>query len=84
MPKINSCAAACSLSGEAICIDSTDGNRYICVCPTGMVGDGRINGSGCMADECSTVADCAENTSCINSVDGFVCLYPPALSVMGG
>ena len=77
------CAAACSLSGdadcvpEATCIDSTDGDRFICVCPTGLMGDGRINGSGCMADECSTIADCAENTSCIDSIDGFVCLCPP-------
>lgn len=76
-------AAPCSINGnadcvaEATCIDSTDGANFICACPTGLNGDGRLSGSGCMADECLTIADCAENTSCINSVDGFVCLCPP-------
>ena len=43
--------AACS-SGEAdcvegtTCIDSFDGN-FICVCPQGFTGDGRIGGNNC-------------------------------------
>ena len=73
MPKLHEFPyiAPCSVNGdadcmpEAMCIDSTDGSQFVCVCPTGLMGDGRISGSGCMADECSTVADCAENTSCI-------------------
>ena len=28
------------------------------------------------ADECSTIADCVENSNCVNSPDGFVCLCP--------
>ena len=28
------------------------------------------------ADECSTIADCVENSTCVNSPDGFVCLCP--------
>ena len=33
------------------------------------------------ADECSTtVADCVDNSTCINSPDGFVCLCPPGLT----
>ena len=31
-------------------------------------------------DECSAIADCSENATCINSVDGFVCLCPPGLT----
>ena len=61
---------------EATCIDAIAGDQFICVCPIGLTGDGRLSGSGCTADECSTIADCAENSSCINSIDGFVCLCP--------
>ena len=32
------------------------------------------------ADECTTVADCVDNATCINSPDGFVCLCPPGLT----
>ena len=28
------------------------------------------------ADECSTIADCVEDSNCVNSPDGFVCLCP--------
>ena len=94
MPKLHEFPyiAPCSVNGdadcmpEAMCIDSTDGDRFICVCPTGLMGDGRINGSGCMADECSTIADCAENTSRIDSIDGLILSVSVRLasSVMGG
>ena len=30
-------------------------------------------------DECTTVADCVEIATCINSPDGFVCLCPHGL-----
>ena len=75
------CSGACS-NGEAdcvdqaTCIDSFDGERFICACPDGLMGDGRTNGSGCMPDECSANADCTEIAACVNSADGFICLCP--------
>ena len=40
------------------------------------MGDGRMSGNGCFLDECSSIADCVENATCVNSPDGFVCLCP--------
>ena len=79
---MSSSIAACS-SGEAdcvdgsTCIDSLDGEEFVCLCPPGLVGDGRISGMNCTADECSSTADCTEIASCVNSPDdGFVCICP--------
>ena len=63
---------------NATCINSADG--FVCLCPPGFMGDGRISGTNCTADECSTIADCSEMASCINSPDGFVCLCPPGFT----
>ena len=75
--------APCSSGGEAdcvegsTCVDSMDGEQFVCLCPPGLVGDGRISGTNCTADECSTIADCIEMASCVNSPDdGFVCICP--------
>ena len=74
--------AMCS-SGEAdcvdgsTCIDSLDGEEFVCICPPGLLGDGRLSGTGCMANPCFMVADCTEIASCVISPDdGFVCLCP--------
>ena len=73
--------ASCS-NGQAdcvdgsTCIDSLNGEQFVCLCPFGLFGDGRINGTGCVADRC-TFADCTEIASCVNSPDdGFVCICP--------
>ena len=76
-------AAACS-SGEADCVDNATCiniiNGFVCLCPFGFMGDGRMSGSGCFLDECSSTSDCVENATCVNSPDGFVCLCPPDLT----
>lgn len=74
--------APCSSGGVAdcvagaTCIDSLDGRQFICLCPPGLVGDGKLSGTSCTADECSTVADCTDIASCVNSLDGFLCICP--------
>ena len=36
-----------------------------------------MSGTNCTADDYSTIADCTEITSCVNSPDdGFVCICP--------
>ena len=55
-------------------MNSADG--FVCLCPSEFMGDGRLSGSSCFLDECSTIADCVEIAACVNSADGFVCLCP--------
>jgi hypothetical protein len=70
------CSTIADCVENATCVNSPDG--FVCLCPFGSMGDGRMSGNGCFLDECSSevISDCVENATCVNSPDGFVCLCP--------
>jgi hypothetical protein len=72
------CASISDCVENATCVNSPDG--FVCLCPFGSMGDGRMSGNGCFLDECSSISDCVGNANCVNSPDGFVCLCPPDLT----
>ena len=63
---VNECTAHTDLCHKMAACKNTAGS-YTCTCPPYLVGDGRVEGTGCNKDECGK---CASGTQCL---DGSSC-----------
>ena len=47
---INECSTVADCVGGTVCINTAEDPGYLCQCPPGFTGDGRLSGDGCIGE----------------------------------